>query len=157
MNMYFYISINLFLGFGGEAIFLLFTAYARGKEMAIFCMCIAVGSSGFAISGKLISHSLIIPMFVLSFAHLTFLKKKLWDHLLTMVMNIQSLKALNTFGNCQRPVFPLDVSQHVHEITISDIKTQLIIEIAKEYFFERKKKHSSCQNMCANAYQRLQA
>ena len=28
-----------------------------------------------------------------------------------------SLKALNTIGNCQRPVLSLGVSQHMHEIT----------------------------------------
>ncbi|XP_071809541.1 vesicular glutamate transporter 1-like isoform X2 [Asterias amurensis] len=50
-------------GFGGEAIFLLFTAYARGKEMAIFCMCIAVGSSGFAISGFNVNHLDIAPRY----------------------------------------------------------------------------------------------
>ena len=27
------------------------------------------------------------------------------------------LKALNLFGNCQRPVFSLNVSQHMHKIT----------------------------------------
>ncbi|XP_038054615.1 vesicular glutamate transporter 2.1-like isoform X2 [Patiria miniata] len=50
-------------GFGGEAIFLLFTAYARGKEMAILCMCIAVGSSGFAISGFNVNHLDIAPRY----------------------------------------------------------------------------------------------
>ena len=28
-----------------------------------------------------------------------------------------ALKALNTFGNCQRPVFSLGVSQNLHKIT----------------------------------------
>ena len=30
---------------------------------------------------------------------------------------IQLLKAVATFGNCQRPVFSLAVSQHMHKIT----------------------------------------
>ena len=28
-----------------------------------------------------------------------------------------SLKTLDTFGNCRRPVFSLGVSQHMHKIT----------------------------------------
>lgn len=45
------VSFFVCIGFGGEAVFLLVTAYARGKDIAILALCIAVGSSGFAISG----------------------------------------------------------------------------------------------------------
>ena len=37
-------------------------------------------------------------------------------HLLVYTF-IQALKTLDTIGNCQRPVFSLAVSQHVHKIT----------------------------------------
>jgi hypothetical protein len=30
---------------------------------------------------------------------------------------LSDLKALDTFGNCQRPVFSLGVSQHINKIT----------------------------------------
>ncbi|XP_071954981.1 vesicular glutamate transporter 1-like [Antedon mediterranea] len=50
-------------GFGGEALFLLITAYARGAKMAIICMTIAVGSSGFAISGFNVNHLDIAPRY----------------------------------------------------------------------------------------------
>ena len=37
---------------------------------------------------------------------------------MTLIETILLLKALGTFGNCQRPVFALGVSQHnMHKIT----------------------------------------
>eukprot|EP00057_Strongylocentrotus_purpuratus_P014753 XP_011669227.1 PREDICTED: vesicular glutamate transporter 1 [Strongylocentrotus purpuratus] len=50
-------------GFGGEAIFLLVTAYSRGRMMAIISLCLAVGSSGFAISGFNVNHLDIAPRY----------------------------------------------------------------------------------------------
>lgn len=42
-------------GFGGEAFFLLFVGYANGPYMALISLVLAVGSSGFAISGSILS------------------------------------------------------------------------------------------------------
>ena len=43
------------------------------------------------------------------------------------------LKALDTFGNCQRPVFLLGVPQHMHKITnLRKILAQLVFEFARE-------------------------
>jgi ACS family sodium-dependent inorganic phosphate cotransporter-like MFS transporter 6/7/8 len=39
-------------GFGMEAVFLLLVAYAKNPRLAIGALTIAVGFSGFAISGK---------------------------------------------------------------------------------------------------------
>ncbi|XP_071497425.1 vesicular glutamate transporter 1-like [Diadema antillarum] len=50
-------------GFGGEAIFLLVTAYSRGRMLAIVSLCLAVGSSGFAISGFNVNHLDIAPRY----------------------------------------------------------------------------------------------
>ncbi|XP_054762295.1 vesicular glutamate transporter 2-like [Lytechinus pictus] len=50
-------------GFGGEAIFLLVTAYSRGRMLAIISLCLAVGSSGFAISGFNVNHLDIAPRY----------------------------------------------------------------------------------------------
>ena len=47
----------------------------------------------------------------------------------TFRSNLTILKALDTVGNCLRPVFSLGVSQHMHEITN---RTQLVIEVARE-------------------------
>ena len=33
----------------------------------------------------------------------------------------RSFKDTDTVGNCQRPVFSLDVSQHMHQITTCDL------------------------------------
>ena len=35
----------------------------------------------------------------------------------TEIDTLQRLKTLDTLGNCQRPVFSLGVSQHMHKIT----------------------------------------
>ncbi len=43
-------------GFGGEAIFLLVVGYAETKAVAITALVIAVGMSGFAISGFNVNH-----------------------------------------------------------------------------------------------------
>ena len=48
-------------GFGGEAVFLLVVGYARSKGMAIGALILAVGSSGFAISGFNVNHLDIAP------------------------------------------------------------------------------------------------
>ncbi|XP_077994605.1 vesicular glutamate transporter 2-like [Glandiceps talaboti] len=50
-------------GFGMEAIFLLIVGYSNGKEMAIICLIIAVGFSGFAISGFNVNHLDIAPRY----------------------------------------------------------------------------------------------
>ena len=34
-----------------------------------------------------------------------------------MALNDSELKALDTFGNCKRPVFSIGVPQHMHRIT----------------------------------------
>ena len=43
-----------------------------------------------------------------------------------------TLKESDTFGNCQRPVFSLGASQHMH--TNKPVKTfpQLVIEVARK-------------------------
>ncbi|XP_070568588.1 vesicular glutamate transporter 2.1-like isoform X2 [Ptychodera flava] len=50
-------------GFGLEAVFLLVVGYSKGKEMAIICLIIAVGFSGFAISGFNVNHLDIAPRY----------------------------------------------------------------------------------------------
>ena len=47
--------------FGGEAVFLLVVGYARTKGLAIGALILAVGSSGFAISGFNVNHLDIAP------------------------------------------------------------------------------------------------
>lgn len=42
---------KLLTGFGGEAIFMLVVAYTKSDVTALFALILAVGSSGFAISG----------------------------------------------------------------------------------------------------------
>jgi hypothetical protein len=44
--------VSDFSGFGGEALFLLVVAYTTNETTAIIALTIAVGCSGFAISGK---------------------------------------------------------------------------------------------------------
>ena len=42
------------------------------------------------------------------------------------------LKAVDTIGNCQSPVFSLGVSQHMHDITkLVKILTQLLVKVAR--------------------------
>ncbi len=43
-------------GFGGEALFLLVVGYTENKTLAIAALILAVGSSGFAISGFNVNH-----------------------------------------------------------------------------------------------------
>ena len=43
-------------GFGGEALFLLVVGYTTNKTLAIVALVLAVGSSGFAISGFNVNH-----------------------------------------------------------------------------------------------------
>ncbi|XP_002739690.1 vesicular glutamate transporter 3-like [Saccoglossus kowalevskii] len=50
-------------GFGMEAVFLIIVGYSTGKEMAIICLIIAVGFSGFAISGFNVNHLDIAPRY----------------------------------------------------------------------------------------------
>merc|ERR1712038_1579243 len=50
-------------GFGGEAVFLLVVGYARTKGLAIGALILAVGSSGFAISGFNVNHLDIAPRY----------------------------------------------------------------------------------------------
>lgn len=50
-------------GFGLEALFLLFVAYAKSPESAITFLVIAVGFSGFAISGYNVNHLDIAPRY----------------------------------------------------------------------------------------------
>jgi len=50
-------------GFGGEALFLLVVAYARHRMTAVIALIVAVGSSGFAISGFNVNHLDIAPRY----------------------------------------------------------------------------------------------
>ncbi|CAJ0941076.1 unnamed protein product, partial [Mesorhabditis belari] len=50
-------------GFGGEAFFMLFVAYTRKESIAVICLILAVGSSGFAISGYNVNHLDIAPRY----------------------------------------------------------------------------------------------
>lgn len=50
-------------GFGMEALFLLFVAFTRSTTLAIFCLTLAVGFSGFAISGFNVNHLDIAPRY----------------------------------------------------------------------------------------------
>lgn len=50
-------------GFGGEAFFLLIVAYAENKTTALVALILAVGSSGFAISGFNVNHLDIAPRY----------------------------------------------------------------------------------------------
>merc|ERR1712038_562442 len=50
-------------GFGGEAVFLLVVAYARNRMTAVVALIVAVGSSGFAISGFNVNHLDIAPRY----------------------------------------------------------------------------------------------
>ena len=50
-------------GFGGEALFLLFVAYSQTVTQAMVFLIIAVGSSGFAISGFNVNHLDIAPRY----------------------------------------------------------------------------------------------
>ncbi|CAF1395391.1 unnamed protein product [Adineta ricciae] len=50
-------------GFGMEAVFLLFVAYAKSPPLAIVALTIAVGFSGFAISGFNVNHLDIAPRY----------------------------------------------------------------------------------------------
>lgn len=46
-------SSKNFVGFGGEALFLLVVAYTKSERTAIIALILAVGCSGFAISGRI--------------------------------------------------------------------------------------------------------
>ena len=50
-------------GFGGEALFLLVVAYSHTETQAVVALIIAVGSSGFAISGFNVNHLDIAPRY----------------------------------------------------------------------------------------------
>ncbi|VBB25986.1 unnamed protein product [Acanthocheilonema viteae] len=50
-------------GFGGEAIFMLVVAYTKSDTTAVFALILAVGSSGFAISGFNVNHLDIAPRY----------------------------------------------------------------------------------------------
>ena len=50
-------------GFGGEALFLLVVGYTNNKSVAIAALVLAVGSSGFAISGFNVNHLDIAPRY----------------------------------------------------------------------------------------------
>ena len=45
---------------------------------------------------------------------------------------ISQLQALDTFGNCLRPVFSPDVSKHMHTNKPVKVWAQLFIEFTKE-------------------------
>ena len=53
-------------GFGLEAVFLLLVAYAKNPRLAIGALTIAVGFSGFAISGFNVNHLDIAPRYASS-------------------------------------------------------------------------------------------
>lgn len=50
-------------GFGGEAFFMLFVAYTRNEKIALISLVLAVGCSGFAISGFNVNHLDIAPRY----------------------------------------------------------------------------------------------
>ncbi|VDK72823.1 unnamed protein product [Litomosoides sigmodontis] len=50
-------------GFGGEAVFMLVVAYTKSDVTALFALILAVGSSGFAISGFNVNHLDIAPRY----------------------------------------------------------------------------------------------
>uniref|UniRef100_A0AC35UDZ1 MFS domain-containing protein n=1 Tax=Rhabditophanes sp. KR3021 TaxID=114890 RepID=A0AC35UDZ1_9BILA len=50
-------------GFGGEAFFMLFVAYTQSEVTATLCLILAVGCSGFAISGFNVNHLDIAPRY----------------------------------------------------------------------------------------------
>uniref|UniRef100_A0A0K0DTI7 MFS domain-containing protein n=2 Tax=Strongyloides stercoralis TaxID=6248 RepID=A0A0K0DTI7_STRER len=50
-------------GFGGEAFFMLFVAYTKSQTIAILSLILAVGCSGFAISGFNVNHLDIAPRY----------------------------------------------------------------------------------------------
>ncbi|KAI6188437.1 putative vesicular glutamate transporter eat-4 [Aphelenchoides besseyi] len=50
-------------GFGGEAFFMLFVAYTRSERVALISLILAVGCSGFAISGFNVNHLDIAPRY----------------------------------------------------------------------------------------------
>merc|ERR1712079_385783 len=50
-------------GFGGEALFLLVVGYTTNRTLAISALVLAVGSSGFAISGFNVNHLDIAPRY----------------------------------------------------------------------------------------------
>uniref|UniRef100_A0A915PS87 Major facilitator superfamily (MFS) profile domain-containing protein n=1 Tax=Setaria digitata TaxID=48799 RepID=A0A915PS87_9BILA len=50
-------------GFGGEALFMLIVAYTKSDTTAMFALILAVGSSGFAISGFNVNHLDIAPRY----------------------------------------------------------------------------------------------
>jgi len=50
-------------GFGGEALFLIGVAFAKSEATAVACLIIAVGCSGFAISGFNVNHLDIAPRY----------------------------------------------------------------------------------------------
>ncbi|KAM3715974.1 putative vesicular glutamate transporter eat-4 [Dirofilaria immitis] len=50
-------------GFGGEALFMLIVAYTKSDTTAVFALILAVGSSGFAISGFNVNHLDIAPRY----------------------------------------------------------------------------------------------
>lgn len=50
-------------GFGGEALFLLVVGYTTNRTLAIWSLVLAVGSSGFAISGFNVNHLDIAPRY----------------------------------------------------------------------------------------------
>ncbi|CAJ0581211.1 unnamed protein product, partial [Mesorhabditis spiculigera] len=50
-------------GFGGEAFFMLFVAYTQKESVAVLCLILAVGCSGFAISGYNVNHLDIAPRY----------------------------------------------------------------------------------------------
>ena len=55
------------------------------------------------------------------------------------------LKTLDTFGNCRRQVFSLDVSQHMHQIKQTvKIWAQLVVEVAREQWNKKHPCHRSC-------------
>uniref|UniRef100_A0A914DXN0 Major facilitator superfamily (MFS) profile domain-containing protein n=1 Tax=Acrobeloides nanus TaxID=290746 RepID=A0A914DXN0_9BILA len=50
-------------GFGGEALFMLFVAYTKSERTAVIALILAVGCSGFAISGFNVNHLDIAPRY----------------------------------------------------------------------------------------------
>ena len=62
-------------------------------------------------------------------------------------LTLVSLKTLDTFGNCQKPFFPLCVSQHMHKITNCE-NLSLIGRRSCEILM-KEKKHPCHTKLCA--------
>ena len=82
--------------------------------------------------------SIPVDMYVVLCCHLAFkkdsarLKTSGHNYLLHLPNVFWLLKKLDTIGNCQRPLFSLGVSKHMHKITnLVKIWAQSVVEVAR--------------------------